>query len=127
VSVDRRDDICRRWLNLLVAGGLTIVAVGCGSGYTVTTTQELVALEGRLSSGRVGGVECDWLTDSAGRRYDVFWPDGWQAVGRPVRLLDLGGRTVAEEGDLLRVRGPSDGIGESLRAQVFSAPSMWNG
>jgi hypothetical protein len=114
----------RRFTHLLIGvpdGGRG----GCASGYKVTTTHELVPVEGRLSSGRVGGVECDWLTDSAGKRYWCSGPAAGRSSGIRYAYSTPKGRTVAQERDLLMVRGPSDGIGESLCApNVFRATDV---
>lgn len=47
---------------------------------------------------------CVWVqTDE--ERYEVLWPEGWQADADPVQLRDPDGEVVAREGDELTVTG----------------------
>lgn len=61
-------------------------------------------LEGTLGGDPRLEGGCAWL-DTGDGRFEVVYPDGYDIVFEPVRLLDPEGRTVAEEGDVVRVRG----------------------
>jgi hypothetical protein len=49
---------------------------------------------------------------------EVFYPDGWQILYHPLRVVDQSGQVVAREGDTLRVSGGVSGlsVGESACA-----------
>lgn len=103
---------------------LSVALGGCGAGYTVESTPTVVELVGHLESGRVGEWDCVWVTDATGARFDVAFPNGWHAFGRPVRLVDAAGALIAREGDLLAMRGP-EVTGESVCApDVFQPTSV---
>lgn len=101
----------------LVLAGLLIVACGQEPALTPPAdpaddepTAEPDDREGtEMLEGTLGGDAqleggCAWLEADDGR-YEVLYPDGYQIVFDPVRLLDPDGDTIAEEGDALRVSG----------------------
>lgn len=99
------------------------------SGVTVTSSHALGSLTGELVEGTSDGpehVDCGFLQDASGRRVTVFYPDGWEVLFHPVRLIDPSGDTFATEGDQIRVVGPIDGVGASICSSVapFRATSV---
>lgn len=106
-------------LNAGVRTSLTFLAVailvGCSPGRTVEQTHPAFVFVGRLEAGRSPqGSDCAWLVSASGDRLEVFYPDGWNVEFNPVRLTDPTGHLFAREGDLVRVTGPGDAIGESI-------------
>jgi hypothetical protein len=84
--------------------------IGCGPGYTVEKTYpepaELTVI-GTLAGVRTQAEECVWLIDRAGTKFDLVLPSGWSVAYGPVRLTDPAGIVFAEDGDMLRVSGPT--------------------
>jgi len=95
-----------------------VAAVGCVGGTTVTSTHTIGSLTGTLIAGVVEWegepLDCVWLEDPSGRRFDLFFPSDWDQRLHPLRIVDWTGREIAREGDVLRVTYNADGIGESL-------------
>lgn len=103
------------------------VVVGCAlpGGQTVEESHAQHEVIGTLEEGRAGQDSCEWLVEASGRQWVVFWPDGWELLTRPVRLLDPSGAIVAQRGDRVRVAGPADAIGDSICGHdVFSADTV---
>lgn len=65
---------------------------------------EEAAIEGTLGGDAQLEGGCAWV-DTAGGRYQVLWPTGYEILFDPVRLEGPDGEVVAEEGDTLRVDG----------------------
>lgn len=61
-------------------------------------------ITGTLSADSVEGG-CVFLETEDGTRYEVLWPDGWQAQASPLQLTDPDGETVAIGGETITVRG----------------------
>ncbi len=90
--------------------------VGGTSAVSPAAAQELEALlAGEDSSGEssitgtlAGDDEleegCVWL-EADGQRYEILWPEGWEADTGPVELRNPEGEVVAREGDQVRVTG----------------------
>jgi hypothetical protein len=108
------------WATLLL---IAISGSGCDNGgFTATTSHELRTLTGRLVAGSSAGpdrIPCAWLEDAAGNRTTVFYPDGWDVLFDPVRLIDPKGEVFASAGDFLTVTGPTDGVGGSVCSSVM--------
>jgi hypothetical protein len=108
-----------------VLAAAVVAFAGCGPGRTVEESVGTHSIEGQLSSGRINGVTCDWITDAQGERYAVTWPDGYQSAGDPVRVTGPEGKVVATRGAILRLRGPLGAIGESICApNIFLATEL---
>lgn len=108
---------------LLSMAALSVVlmsgsAAGCIPGPVVEETPGPITLEGRLTSGRLGQLDCVWLVDDDGHRVEIRYPAGWRVHLDPVRLVDPAGRVVAREGDLIAVGGP-DREGRSICGPDF--------
>lgn len=73
----------------------SLVAGEHGSDETITGTLDGDA---ELEEG------CVWL-DAGTERYEVLWPDGWEADTDPVELRNPDGDVVARRGDRVRVSG----------------------
>ena len=90
---------------------------GCIGGTIVTSSPAIATLEGRLASGIVeldgNSVDCTWLIDRNGRKFDVV-VRGLDSQYLPLRLLDETGRVAAREGDWLSVSYNADAIGDSI-------------
>lgn len=68
-----------------------------GEGGETTITGELGG-DAQLEGG------CVWVEADDGR-YEVLWPQGWQAGADPVELRNPDGDVIAREGDEVRVTG----------------------
>jgi hypothetical protein len=93
---------------LLVVSMLPLI--GCGPGYTVEETYPKPAeltVTGTLAGVRTQAEECVWLIDRAGDKFDLVLPSGWSVAYGSVRLIDPAGVVFAEDGDMLRVSGPT--------------------
>ncbi len=105
--------------NLLALGALLLTLAACGD----ASETELGAGEGdpgvndaagdeggeTTITGELGGDAqleggCVWVEADDGR-YEVLWPQGWQADADPVELRNPDGDVVAREGDEVRVTG----------------------
>ena len=97
----------------------------CGrGGRTVEQSHPMVEFIGILQAGHSPeGFDCAWLVSASGDRLEVFYPDGWNVLFRPVRVLDATGRVIAQDGDLIRVAGPGDAIGESACTENVPLPA----
>lgn len=62
------------------------------------------ALEGTLGGDPLLEGGCVWLDTDEGR-YEVAWPEGYEASADPIELRDPDGEVLAREGDALRVTG----------------------
>jgi hypothetical protein len=84
------------------------VLAGCPGpteeGPVTAPEPEPADLEGTLGGDADLEGGCAWL-DVDDERYEVFWPEGYEVAFDPVRLLGPDGETVAEEGEVVRVRG----------------------
>jgi hypothetical protein len=72
-----------------------------------------LTVTGTLAGERTQERECVWLIDLAGTKFDLVLPTGWSVAYGPIRLTDPSGRILAEDGDALRVSGPTV-FGESM-------------
>ncbi|GEM_PF-3702599 len=61
-------------------------------------------LEGTLGGDPLLEGGCVWLDTDEGR-YEVAWPEGYDASADPIELRDPDGEVLAREGDGLRVTG----------------------
>ncbi len=90
---------------------------GCIGGTLVTSSSRIATLEGHLASGIVdmdgNSVDCTWLIDRDGRRFDLAIRD-LESLYQPLRLVDESGRVAAREGDWLSVSYNADAIGDSI-------------
>lgn len=68
------------------------------------TDDEAITVEGTLGGDPMLEGGCVWL-DAGDDRYEVAWPDGYDADTDPVALTGPDGGTVAVEGDQLEVDG----------------------
>jgi hypothetical protein len=98
-----------------------LVLSACAGGSVVTSTHAIGTVEGRLEAGTVEwqdmSVDCVWLVDAAGRKFDLMGlPDGWTQRTDPIRIFDRSGREIAREGAILRITFNADAIGETLCA-----------
>lgn len=64
-------------------------------------------LEGTLGGDPMLEGGCVWLDTDDGR-YEVAWPEGYDASADPIELRDPDGEVIATEGDSLRVTGEVD-------------------
>lgn len=95
---------------------LALLLVGCPAAEEPTrpdeaieepdeaTKEEEQVLEGTLGGDAQLEGGCAWLENDEGR-FEVRYPDGYEVAFEPVRLVGPDGDTVAEEGDVVRVRG----------------------
>jgi hypothetical protein len=61
---------------------------------------------GVLRGDRTQGIDCIWLTDPQGNRWEIIWPAGYrQEVVEGVATLSLDDQVVAVAGDNITVRG----------------------
>lgn len=105
--------------NLLALATLLLTLVACGD----VSETELGADEGDPAvsddagdeggdttiTGKLSGDAqleggCVWVEADDGR-YEVLWPQGWQADTDPVELRNPDGDVIAREGDEVRVTG----------------------
>ncbi|HVM01020.1 MAG TPA: hypothetical protein VM324_17145 [Egibacteraceae bacterium] len=114
----------------LVLGGALLVA--CGQDPATAPPPE-EPTEGELVEGTLGGDAdleggCAWL-EAADGRYDVMYPDGYTIAFDPVRVVGPDGEVVAEEGEVLRVRGHIDAEMMTVCqvGTVFRAEEVLNG
>ena len=63
-------------------------------------------ITGILRGDQAQGIDCIWLTDPHGNRWEIIWPVGYrQEVVEGVATLSLEGQVVAVAGDPITVRG----------------------
>lgn len=105
-----------RWISTHREGLTGAWIVGGTSAVSPAAVQELGSLlAGEDSSsdssitGTLAGDDeleegCVWL-ETDGERYEVLWPEGWEADTGPVELRNPEGEVVAREGDRVRVTG----------------------
>jgi hypothetical protein len=98
---------------------MPLMLAACIGGTTVASTHTVGTVEGRLEEGIVQwedlSVDCTWLVDASGQRFDVMsFPDGWTQRTEPLRIFDPTGREIAREGDVLRITFNADAIGETM-------------
>jgi hypothetical protein len=95
-----------------------LMLAGCGGGYTVEQTYPEPSE--RSATGTLTGVlsqtqECLWLIDAAGTKFELILPTGWAVAYRPIRITDPAGVVFANDGDAVRVSGPTV-FGETMCA-----------
>lgn len=107
----------------LVLAALLLAACGQDTGQEATgdergrtSEEDATAPQGRaeeedtaMIEGTLGGDAqleggCAWL-DTGDARYEVAYPEGYEIVFDPVRLVGPSGDTVATEGEVVAVRG----------------------
>lgn len=95
-----------------------LLLVGCASGRIVEETYPKPAdltVTGTLAGVSTQAEECLWVIDRAGAKFSLVLPRGWSVAYKPVRLTDPNGALFAEDGDTLRVFGPTV-FGETMCA-----------
>ncbi len=68
---------------------------------------EATALEGTLGGDPLLEGGCVWLDTEEGR-YEIAWPQGYEASADPIEVRDPDGEVVARDGDELRITGEVD-------------------
>jgi hypothetical protein len=107
-----------------IAAGILVVLVlaGCGFDRSLPTHDEAfhegVGFDGIL---HVDG-NCVWVQDtnvelSDKEAFNVLWPAGYRARGRPLEIIDATGAVVAREGDMV-----SFGIGDIRQGPLPGCP-----
>jgi hypothetical protein len=103
----------RTLVTALAVTAALIALAGCGSdgvdlGATPTADGGTEASETTITGTLAGDADleggCVWV-EAADGRYEVQWPDGWQASADPVEVRNAAGEVVARAGDELRVTG----------------------
>lgn len=108
--------------NLVALAALLLTVVACGDvsetelgaddgdpAVTDDADDEGGAGDETTVTGQLGGSAqleggCVWVEADDGR-YEVLWPQGWQADADPVELRNPDGDVIAREGDEVRVTG----------------------
>jgi hypothetical protein len=86
-------------------------------------------LVGTLGGDRDLEAGCAWLTDTAGKQWEVFWPEGYRITfpaGRDPVLTGPGDEIVARAGDVVAVNGaPPSGVGSlCMVGELFEATEL---
>ena len=122
----------------LVLAGLLLVA--CGEEPASTPTpgdageDEQTGAEGPVTlEGTLGGDAeleggCTWLETDDGR-FEVMYPEGYEAAFDPLRLLGPDGETIAAEGETVRVEGTvgDDMVSACQVGTIFQATDVTAG
>lgn len=96
-------------LTLAACGGVSETELGAGEGDPAVDDTADEEGDETTITGELGGDAqleggCVWVEADDGR-YEVLWPQGWQADADPVELRNPDGDVVAREGDEVRVTG----------------------
>lgn len=112
---DTGEDPMRTVWTLLALATLSLALAACAQagdsdsaaneeGAAMTEDAGETTITGALAGDPELEGGCVWLeTEEA--RYEVLWPDGWEADTDPIELRNPEGDVVAREGDELRVTG----------------------
>jgi hypothetical protein len=105
--------------NLLALAALLLTLVACGTeaepglgagegdpavGNDASDEDGETTITGALGGNAQLEGGCVWVETDDGR-YEVLWPQGWQADADPVELRNPDGDVIAREGDEVRVTG----------------------